>query len=197
MASRRRRLGRPASASERYAALLGGSRRPTPGGVRAQVALPAEGVGARPVRRRRTGPRGDLVRRRLLAAPNVGVLGSHGAAALLLAATLLAWGQAGTAERIDRCMEIAARLCEPGEADDRLELCPDPRPASSSGAPWATSISMCSAAGCSAASSRSRSWTASAGCARCRPTRWPTRSSWWRRCCAPPPARRSGPTRWS
>lgn len=61
-----------------------------------------------------------------LAAPNVGVLGSHGAAALPLAATLLAWGHAGTAERIDRCMEIAARLCELIEADDRLELCSGP-----------------------------------------------------------------------
>jgi L-2,4-diaminobutyrate decarboxylase len=61
-----------------------------------------------------------------LAAPNVGVLGSHGAAALPLAATLLAWGHAGTAERIDRCMVIAARLCELIEADDRLELCSGP-----------------------------------------------------------------------
>jgi L-2,4-diaminobutyrate decarboxylase len=61
-----------------------------------------------------------------LAAPNVGVLGSHGAAALPLAATLLAWGRAGTAERIDRCMEIAARLCELIDADDRLELCSGP-----------------------------------------------------------------------
>ena len=61
-----------------------------------------------------------------LAAPNVGVLGSHGAAALPLAATLLAWGRAGIAERIDRCMEIAARLCELIEADERLELCSGP-----------------------------------------------------------------------
>jgi L-2,4-diaminobutyrate decarboxylase len=61
-----------------------------------------------------------------LAAPNVGVLGSHGAAALPLAATLFAWGHAGTVERIDRCMEIAARLCELIEADDRLELCSGP-----------------------------------------------------------------------
>jgi L-2,4-diaminobutyrate decarboxylase len=61
-----------------------------------------------------------------LATPNVGVLGSHGAAALPLAATLLAWGRAGAAERIDRCMEIAARLCALIEADDRLELCSGP-----------------------------------------------------------------------
>lgn len=57
-----------------------------------------------------------------LAAPNVGVLGSHGATALPLAATLLAWGREGTAERIDRCMDIAARLAASVEEDDRLEL---------------------------------------------------------------------------
>jgi L-2,4-diaminobutyrate decarboxylase len=61
-----------------------------------------------------------------LAKPNVGVLGSHGAAALPLAATLLAWGRSGTAERIDRCMEIAARLCELIDAHERLELCSGP-----------------------------------------------------------------------
>ena len=61
-----------------------------------------------------------------LAKPNVGVLGSHGAAALPLAATLLAWGRSGTAERIDRCMDIAARLCELIDADERLELCSGP-----------------------------------------------------------------------
>jgi L-2,4-diaminobutyrate decarboxylase len=61
-----------------------------------------------------------------LAKPNVGVLGSHGAAALPLAATLLAWGRAGTAQRIDRCMDIATRLCELVEADERLELCSGP-----------------------------------------------------------------------
>jgi L-2,4-diaminobutyrate decarboxylase len=57
-----------------------------------------------------------------LAAPNVGVLGSHGAAALPLAATLMAWGREGTALRIDRCMEIAGRLAALVEADPRLEL---------------------------------------------------------------------------
>lgn len=45
-----------------------------------------------------------------LAAPNVGLLGSHGATALPLALTLLAWGRAGTARRIDRCTELAVRL---------------------------------------------------------------------------------------
>ena len=57
-----------------------------------------------------------------LAAPNVGLLGSHGAAALPLAATLLAWGREGTAARIDACMDIASRLADAVDADPRLEL---------------------------------------------------------------------------
>jgi L-2,4-diaminobutyrate decarboxylase len=57
-----------------------------------------------------------------LAQPNVGLLGSHGAAALPLAATLLAWGRTGTAARIDACLEIADRLAAAVEADERLEL---------------------------------------------------------------------------
>lgn len=57
-----------------------------------------------------------------LAAPNVGVLGSHGAAALPLAATLLAWGRSGMAKRIERCMDIAAELAALVEAEERLEL---------------------------------------------------------------------------
>jgi L-2,4-diaminobutyrate decarboxylase len=61
-----------------------------------------------------------------LAAPNIGVLGSHGATALPLAATLLAWGRSGIAERIDRCMAIAARLCELIEGEEQLELCSGP-----------------------------------------------------------------------
>ena len=57
-----------------------------------------------------------------LAAPNVGLLGSHGAAALPLAATLLAWGREGTAARIDACMDIASRLADAVDGDPRLEL---------------------------------------------------------------------------
>lgn len=57
-----------------------------------------------------------------LAAPNVGVLGSHGSAALPLAATLLAWGRAGVAERLDTCMALADRLADLVHADPRLEL---------------------------------------------------------------------------
>lgn len=45
-----------------------------------------------------------------LAVPNVGILGSHGAVAVPLIATLLAWGRTGLAERIDRCMANAAIL---------------------------------------------------------------------------------------
>lgn len=44
-----------------------------------------------------------------LATPNVGVLGSHGAAATALLATLLAWGREGVAQRIEHCMDL-----EPG-----------------------------------------------------------------------------------
>ncbi len=47
-----------------------------------------------------------------LAAPNVGVLGSHGAVAVPLLATLLAWGRAGLAARIERNMADAERLAD-------------------------------------------------------------------------------------
>ncbi len=59
-----------------------------------------------------------------LAVPNVGVLGSHGAAALPLAATLLAWGRTGVAARVERCMHHAETLAELVRADGRLELAP-------------------------------------------------------------------------
>ncbi|MCR9255216.1 MAG: pyridoxal-dependent decarboxylase [Alphaproteobacteria bacterium] len=45
-----------------------------------------------------------------LALPNVGVLGSHGAVAVPLLATLMAWGREGVARRIDRGMADAAAL---------------------------------------------------------------------------------------
>jgi L-2,4-diaminobutyrate decarboxylase len=45
-----------------------------------------------------------------LAVPNIGVLGSHGAVAIPLLATLLAWGRKGLSERIDQCMKNAADL---------------------------------------------------------------------------------------
>lgn len=45
-----------------------------------------------------------------LTVPNVGVLGSHGASALPLAATLLAYGTSGVASWIDSTMELAETL---------------------------------------------------------------------------------------
>jgi L-2,4-diaminobutyrate decarboxylase len=57
-----------------------------------------------------------------LAAPNIGLLGSHGAAAVPLFAMLLAWGQEGFAERIDRCMSAAKDFAQFVTQDQRLEL---------------------------------------------------------------------------
>jgi L-2,4-diaminobutyrate decarboxylase len=62
-----------------------------------------------------------------LAAPNIGILGSHGAVAVPLLATLLAWGRQGLAERIERCMEMSERLTLFIKADDRLELLAPPQ----------------------------------------------------------------------
>ncbi|MEM8698149.1 MAG: pyridoxal-dependent decarboxylase [Pseudomonadota bacterium] len=47
-----------------------------------------------------------------LAQPNIGVLGSHGAMAVPLLATLLAWGRAGIAARIEATMEMSERLAD-------------------------------------------------------------------------------------
>lgn len=48
-----------------------------------------------------------------LSAPNVGLLGSHGAAAAFaLAVTLLAWGRDGVAAQIDECMDASVSLAE-------------------------------------------------------------------------------------
>jgi L-2,4-diaminobutyrate decarboxylase len=57
-----------------------------------------------------------------LAAPNVGLLGSAPAVALPLAATLLAWGRKGVAERLEADMARADRLVALIEGDDRFEL---------------------------------------------------------------------------
>jgi L-2,4-diaminobutyrate decarboxylase len=57
-----------------------------------------------------------------LAAPNVGVLGSHGATAVPLLATLLAWGRQGTANRIDALMAAASELASLVLSLDQLEL---------------------------------------------------------------------------
>lgn len=45
-----------------------------------------------------------------LAVPNIGLLGSHGANAVPLLATLAAWGRKGVEERIDRAMAHAGEL---------------------------------------------------------------------------------------
>jgi L-2,4-diaminobutyrate decarboxylase len=57
-----------------------------------------------------------------LAVPNVGVLGSHGAQAAPLMATLLAWGREGLAARIDHCMALAQQWADVIEGDARLVL---------------------------------------------------------------------------
>ena len=62
-----------------------------------------------------------------LATPNVGVLGSHGATATVLLATLLAWGYQGIAQRIEHCMDLARCLRDFVAADERLELYAEPR----------------------------------------------------------------------
>lgn len=57
-----------------------------------------------------------------LAAPNVGLQGSRGAAAIPLLATLSAWGRQGLAERIERGMDDALELARRLEDDERVEL---------------------------------------------------------------------------
>ncbi len=57
-----------------------------------------------------------------LAAPNVGLLGSHGTAALPLAATLLSLGRRGLAERIEADMATAAVLARLVDEHVDLEL---------------------------------------------------------------------------
>ena len=47
-----------------------------------------------------------------LAAPNVGVQGSRGAAAIPLLATMIAWGKNGFAKRIDHAMSMASKLAK-------------------------------------------------------------------------------------
>jgi L-2,4-diaminobutyrate decarboxylase len=57
-----------------------------------------------------------------LAAPNIGLLGSHGATAVPLFATLWAWGRDGLASRLDTCMAAAEKFADFIEEDQRLEL---------------------------------------------------------------------------
>ncbi len=62
-----------------------------------------------------------------LATPNVGVLGSHGATATALLATLLAWGHEGVAQRIEHCMDLARCLRDFVANDERLEIYAEPQ----------------------------------------------------------------------
>jgi L-2,4-diaminobutyrate decarboxylase len=57
-----------------------------------------------------------------LTAPNVGLLGSHGAVAVPLLATILAWGRSGLAARIERCVALADQFAGFVESEPRLEL---------------------------------------------------------------------------
>ncbi len=57
-----------------------------------------------------------------LTAPNIGLPGSHGAVAVPLLATLLAWGRAGLSQRLDLCMRKADQLTSMISDDDRLIL---------------------------------------------------------------------------
>lgn len=57
-----------------------------------------------------------------LATPNIGLQGSHGATALPLAATLLAWGRDGVRARVDADMALADRLVARVQAEPALVL---------------------------------------------------------------------------
>jgi len=62
-----------------------------------------------------------------LAVPSVGVQGSHGAMAVPLLATLLAWGREGIGARVERCIDLAERLAAFVGEDARLVLFAAPR----------------------------------------------------------------------
>jgi L-2,4-diaminobutyrate decarboxylase len=62
-----------------------------------------------------------------LAAPNIGLLGSHGATAVPLLATLLAWGRTGIAARIEHCVKLADQMAEFVNSDSRLVLLSRPQ----------------------------------------------------------------------
>lgn len=57
-----------------------------------------------------------------LAAPNIGVQGSRGAAGVALLGTLLAWGQEGLARRIEHLMALSGELAARLAADPRAQL---------------------------------------------------------------------------
>jgi len=57
-----------------------------------------------------------------LAAPNVGVQGSRGAAAIPLLATMIAWGKDGFVNRIDHAMSMANKLSNALNKEDNISL---------------------------------------------------------------------------
>ena len=57
-----------------------------------------------------------------LNSPNIGLLGSHGANAVPLLATLLAWGRTGLETRLDRCMRTAEQVAKWIADQPRLQL---------------------------------------------------------------------------
>ena len=57
-----------------------------------------------------------------LAAPNVGVQGSRGAAAIPLLATMIAWGKNGFTNRIDHAMSMANKLAKALNKEDSIFL---------------------------------------------------------------------------
>lgn len=61
-----------------------------------------------------------------LAAPNIGLLGSHGATAVPLFALLWAWGRDGLASRLDHCIATSEKFAAFVAADERLELLAQP-----------------------------------------------------------------------
>jgi L-2,4-diaminobutyrate decarboxylase len=62
-----------------------------------------------------------------LAAPNVGVQGSRGAAAIPLLATLIAWGREGIVNRIDHTMLMASKLANELNREDNFSLWATPK----------------------------------------------------------------------
>ncbi|MEM7695894.1 MAG: pyridoxal-dependent decarboxylase [Pseudomonadota bacterium] len=64
-----------------------------------------------------------------LAVPNLGVQGSRSAAGVALLGTLLAWGTAGLAARIERCVHLIEALAERLAADPRARLTTNPQSA--------------------------------------------------------------------
>jgi len=57
-----------------------------------------------------------------LAAPNIGVQGSRGAAAIPLLATMIAWGRIGIADRIDHTMSMASTFANEMSKEDSISL---------------------------------------------------------------------------